>query len=123
MVNSFAQQVADCVNTYGLDGVDLDDEYAEYGKISGLPSPSSTIMGSLITKLRELIPNKLITTFYYGYAGSATGSLDYMWPDFGCNSYLPSGFPANKWAKLTISITNEGYTKPESSIINDCANS
>ena len=29
-IESFAQQVADCVNNYGLDGVDFDDEYAEY---------------------------------------------------------------------------------------------
>lgn len=123
MINSFAQQVANCVNTYGLDGVDLDDEYAEYGKISGLPSPSSTIMGNLISKLRELMPDKLITAFYYGYAGSATGSLDYMWPNFGCSETPPSGFSKNKWAKLTISITNEGYTRPSSSTINSCANS
>lgn len=123
MISSFAQQVADCVNTYGLDGVDLDDEYAEYGKISGLPSPSSTIMGSLITKLRELMPNKLITTFYYGYAGSATGSLDYMWPNFGCNENPPSGLPTSKWAKLTISITNQGYTTPGSGTIQECSNS
>ncbi|UVV52559.1 glycosyl hydrolase family 18 protein [Bacteroides thetaiotaomicron] len=34
-IESFAQQVADCVNNYGLDGVDFDDEYAEYGRISG----------------------------------------------------------------------------------------
>lgn len=36
-IESFAQQVADCVNNYGLDGVDFDDEYAEYGRISGTP--------------------------------------------------------------------------------------
>ena len=127
MINSFAQQVADCVDTYGLDGVDLDDEYAEYGKISGLPSPSSTIMGNLIAKLRELMPNKLITAFRYGYATglntTATGKLNYMWPDFGCTATPPTGFSASKWAKLTISITNEGYTRPSSGSINTCANS
>ncbi len=121
MINSFAQQVANCVNTYGLDGVDLDDEYAEYGKISGLPSPSSTIMGNLISKLRELMPDKLITAFYYGYAGAATSNLDYMWPNFGCSETPPSGFAKNKWAKLTISITNQGYTTPSSTAIQSCA--
>lgn len=29
----------------------------------------------------------------------------------------------NKWAKLTISITNEGYTNPISTEIQSCANS
>jgi chitinase len=28
----FAQQLANTVNTYGLDGIDFDDEYSEYGK-------------------------------------------------------------------------------------------
>lgn len=127
MINSFAQQVADCVNTYGLDGVDFDDEYAEYGKISGLPSQSGTIMGNLITKLRELMPNKLITSFYFGNAwymnATAMNKLDYLWPNFGCNETPPSGFAMNKWAKLTISITNEGYTTPSSGKINTCAES
>lgn len=127
MINSFAQQVADCVNTYGLDGVDFDDEYAEYGKISGLPSPSSAIMGNLIAKLRELMPSKLITAFRYDYAiglnATATGKLNYMWPDFGCSPTSPTGLTNSKWAKLTISITNQGYTKPESSTIQGCSSS
>lgn len=127
MINSFAQQVADCVNTYGLDGVDLDDEYANYGIISGLPSQSGVIMGNLIAKLRELMPNKLITAFYFGNAynlnATAMGKLDYMWPDFGCSSYAPTGFPTSKWAKLTISITNQGSTRPSSTSIQSCANS
>ncbi len=127
MINSFAQQVADCVNTYGLDGVDLDDEYAEYGKISGLPSQSGTIMGNLIAKLRELMPDKLITAFYYGNAwymnSTAMNKLNYMWPNFGCSETPPSGFAKNKWAKLTISITNQGYTTPSSTSIQNCANS
>lgn len=127
MINSFAQQVADCVNTYGLDGVTFDDEYAEYGKISGLPSPNSTIMGNLIIKLRELMPNKLITAFYYGYVygmnATAMGKLDYMDPNFGCNSGVPSGFTNSKWSKLSISIYNSGYTNPSSDDIQYCANS
>lgn len=127
MINSFAQQVADCVDTYGLDGVDLDDEYAEYGKISGLPSPNSTIMGNLIAKLREKMPNKLITAFYYGYAtgmnSTAMNRLDYMWPNFGCTGTPPTGFPSSKWAKLTISITNTGGTIPYANEIQDCADS
>lgn len=50
MIESFAQQVATCVNTYGLDGVDLDDEYARYDLApAGLPSPSAVILGNLVT--------------------------------------------------------------------------
>lgn len=89
MLESFAQQVATCVNTYGLDGVDLDDEYARYDLApAGLPSPSAVILGNLVTRLRQLMPNKLITAFSFGnyipYMGATVfNSLDYMHPNFG----------------------------------------
>lgn len=111
-IDSFAQQIADCVNNYGLDGVDFDDEYAEYGRISGTPSPSGTIFSQLIQRLREVMPGKLITAFRYGYAGSfnqaALNTLDYMWPDFGTGWGAPSGFANSKWASMSIQYT-QGY--------------
>ncbi len=127
MLESFAQQVAACVNTYGLDGVDLDDEYARYDLApSGLPSPSATILGNLVTRLRQLMPNKLITAFYFGsyipYMGSTVfNSLDYMHPNFGCTVTSPSGLPDSKWAKLSVHIQSPYYTVPSSSIIENCA--
>ena len=104
-IESFAQQVADCVNNYGLDGVDFDDEYAEYGRISGTPSPSSALYGKLIQRLREIMPNKLITAFYYGYAGGFNQYADYMWPNFGSGWSAPSGFAHSKWASMSIQYT------------------
>lgn len=109
-INSFAQQIVTCINTYGLDGVDFDDEYAEYGKISGLPSPSGANFSMLIQRLRQLMPNKLITAFHYGYAGSfnttALNAIDYMWPNFGSGYSAPSGFSNSKWASMSIQYTD-----------------
>ena len=113
-ITSFANQVADCIEANGLDGVDFDDEYAEYGKISGTPSPSGTNFSALITALRAnpKMSGKLITAFYYGYAGgfnqAAKDALDYMWPNFGYDQYPPSGFPDSKWASMSIQYT-QGY--------------
>lgn len=128
MLESFAQQVAACVNTYGLDGVDLDDEYARYDLApSGLPSPSgATILGNLVTRLRQLMPDKLITAFYYGsyipYMGSTVfNSLDYMHPNFACTAASPLGLPDSKWAKLSVHIQSPYYTVPSSSVIESCA--
>lgn len=110
-ITSFANQVADCIEANGLDGVDFDDEYAEYGKISGTPSPSGTNFSALITALRanSKMSGKLITAFYYGYAGgfnqAAKNALDYMWPNFGYDQYPPSGFPDSKWASMSIQYT------------------
>lgn len=111
-VDSFAQQIADCVNNNGLDGVDFDDEYAEYGKISGTPSPSSYNFGLLIQKVRQLLPDKLITAFHYGYYVSfdqtTLNAISYMWPNFGTSWSAPSGFSNSKWASMSIQYT-DGY--------------
>ena len=121
-IDSFAQQLADCVATYGLDGVDFDDEYAEYGKISGTPGQSGTIFSQLVVRLRELMPNKLITAFRFGNAvgfnQDALDALDYMWPDFSFNQPAPAGFPNSKWARMSIHYTDN---RPADRYIQSCA--
>lgn len=65
----FALQLANTVNTYGLDGIDFDDEYSEYGNNgTGQPNDSSFVM--LVQELRTLLPNKIISFYYYGPAAS-----------------------------------------------------
>ena len=128
MIDSFAQQVATCVNTKGLDGVLLDDEYARYDLApAGLPTPSSSILSSLILKLRELLPTKKIMVFWYGnympgISPAAINAIDYFHPDYGCH-YPTSGIPASKWSKLTIRETNQGGTTPDYETIDDCSSS
>nr|WP_315030342.1 endo-beta-N-acetylglucosaminidase H [uncultured Chryseobacterium sp.] len=65
----FALQLANTVNTYGLDGIDFDDEYSEYGQNgTGQPNDSSFVM--LVQELKALLPNKIISFYYYGPAAS-----------------------------------------------------
>jgi hypothetical protein len=83
---AFAQQLADAVNTYGLDGIDFDDEYAEYGN-NGTGQPNASSFVYLVTALRQLLPNKIISFYYYGpaasrlsYNGVTVGSkINYSW--------------------------------------------
>lgn len=65
----FAQQLAHTVNAYGLDGIDFDDEYSDYGQNgTGQPNDSSFVM--LVQELRALLPDKIISFYYYGPAAS-----------------------------------------------------
>lgn len=83
---AFAQQLANAVNTYGLDGIDFDDEYAEYGN-NGTGQPNSSSFVYLVTALRNLLPNKIISFYFYGpaasrlsYNGVTVGSkVNYSW--------------------------------------------
>ena len=126
MIDSFAQQVATCVNTKGLDGVRLDDEYARYDLApAGLPTPSSSILSSLILKLRELLPTKKIMVFWFGdympgISPAAINAIDYFHPNYGCHS-TTSGIPASKWSKLTIRETNQGGTDNTEQSIRYCS--
>lgn len=123
MVESFAQQIAACVKKYNLDGVDFDDEYAEYWKApSNLPAPSTTIFGNLIKRVRQLLPGKLVTAFDYGgytdFDGTTMKAISYMWPDFGVNWGTPIGLGDSKWARMSIHCTDG---RPSAGAIQKCA--
>ncbi|WP_394938049.1 endo-beta-N-acetylglucosaminidase H [Psychromicrobium sp. YIM B11713] len=88
----FADQLANAVTTYGLDGIDFDDEYTEYGN-NGTGQPNASSFYYLVTALRnKLGSGKLITLYDIGpsadrlsYAGnSIADTFDYSWnPYYG----------------------------------------
>ncbi|ASK32451.1 chitinase [Chryseobacterium sp. T16E-39] len=83
---AFAQELADAVTTYGLDGIDFDDEYANYGA-NGTGQPNQSSFVYLVTALRDLLPDKIISFYNIGpsasnlsYNGVTVGSkVDYAW--------------------------------------------
>ncbi|MBB5635880.1 hypothetical protein HDE68_001768 [Pedobacter cryoconitis] len=90
----FAQQLSNAVTTYGLDGIDFDDEYSEYGN-NGTGQPNSSSFVYLVTALRQLMPNKIISFYNIGpsasnlsYNGVTVGSkVNYAWnPYYGTYS-------------------------------------
>lgn len=84
--NDYAQLLSNAVTTYGLDGIDFDDEYADYGT-NGTGQPNSSSFVYLVTALRTLMPTKIISFYFYGPAASrlsfngvTVGSkVDYSW--------------------------------------------
>lgn len=87
----FAAQVADVVERYGLDGVDLDDEYSDYG-VGGTPQPNDRSAGWLISALRAELPDAVLSFYDIGPASASLAAtdpavnaqLDYAWnPYYG----------------------------------------
>ncbi|MGN8025394.1 endo-beta-N-acetylglucosaminidase H [Microbacterium sp. 22242] len=69
---AFAQQLADVVQKYGLDGIDFDDEWSEYGK-NGTGQPNASSFPYLVKELRtKMGPHKLITLYNIGPASETT---------------------------------------------------
>ncbi|MGN8050089.1 endo-beta-N-acetylglucosaminidase H [Curtobacterium sp. 22159] len=111
----FASQVAATVSKYGLDGVDLDDEYADYGT-NGTAQPNQQSIGWLISALRADMPGKLISFYDIGPAASSLSSssstigskLDYAWnPYYGTYS-APSipGLGKDRLSAAAVDIQN-----------------
>ncbi|MER5562029.1 chitinase [Streptomyces sp. CB01201] len=88
---TFARQLSDAVAKYGLDGIDFDDEYAEYGN-NGTGQPNSSSFVHLVTALRANMPDKLISLYNIGPAASrlsyggvnVSSKFNYAWnPYYG----------------------------------------
>lgn len=110
-VEDFAGKVAAQVAATGLDGVELIDEWAEYG--SGVyPSPNTYSYDKLVIRLRELMPDKIITMKDIGYtANFSAEALSAI--DFGYYAYFNPfsfcstsgiGLPASKWAPISFNL-------------------
>ncbi|KAL9063890.1 MAG: hypothetical protein Q9157_008041 [Trypethelium eluteriae] len=103
----FASQVSDALNQYGLDGVDLDDEYADYGT-NGTPQPNDQSIGWLISALRTDLGDKLVTFYNYGpasdYLSSSSASigsqLSYSW-NANYDSYEAPNIPGLSKSQLS----------------------
>ncbi|WP_433163500.1 endo-beta-N-acetylglucosaminidase H [Kribbella sp. CA-247076] len=116
--DAFAQELADAVNQYGLDGIDFDDEYAGYGN-NGTGQPNDFSFVYLVSALRQKLPNKLITLYDIGPASdrltyngvSIANTFDYAWNPWYGTWMVPSG-PS---AKSRLSPAAVSYSATSSS--------
>lgn len=113
-----AEILAWAVEEYDLDGIDFDDEWANYGENPNFPSSVDGSFSGLIIKLRneldERFPNehKLITVLNIGNASTlssdAIADCDFGWSgNFGPNTYNsnPILWPKEKWAAQAIDLS------------------
>lgn len=119
----FALQIAHTVYTYGLDGVDLDDEYAGYGN-NGTGQPNSSSFVMLLQELKLAMPDKLITFYYIGpattrqsYNGDAAGNyINYAWNPYYGTYDAPVVPPLNN-SKLSAAATWIQNSNPQSTSV------
>ena len=112
---AFAQQLSNAVTTYGLDGIDFDDEYADY-PTSGSGQVNSSSFVYLVTALHQLMPNKIISFYDYGpaasylsYNGVTVGSqINYSWNAIYGTYSVPNvpGLAKSALAPAAIDVQN-----------------
>ena len=119
--DAFAQELADAVTQYGLDGIDFDDEYAEYGN-NGTGQPNDSSFYYLVSALRQKLPNKLITLYDIGPAAarlsyngqSVADTFDYAWNPYYGSWGVPRG-PSAK-SKLSPAAIQYGSTSQATAV-------
>ncbi|ASK31453.1 hypothetical protein CEY12_15635 [Chryseobacterium sp. T16E-39] len=107
----FALQIANTVYTYGLDGVDLDDEYSDYGN-NGTGQANSSSFVMLLQELKLAMPDKLITWYYIGpattrqaYNGDNAGNyINYGWNAY-YGTYSAPSIPPLANSKISAAAT------------------
>jgi hypothetical protein len=100
------------VAKYGLDGIDFDDEYAEYGN-NGTGQPNDSSFVYLVTALRANMPDKIISLYNIGpsatrlsYDGvDVSSKFDYAWnPYYGTWQVPGIALPKSKLSPAAVEI-------------------
>lgn len=114
----FAQQLADVVTKYSLDGIDFDDEYC-----TGTTNPSSFPL--LVNALRGLLPDAYLTLYFIGgasetltYENINVGTLLNLAYNPYYSEFIPVSVPPMTDSQIGAAAINMGpgndtYTPPE----------
>lgn len=113
--DAFAAELAATVKKYRLDGIDLDDEWSEYG-VNGTGQPNDSSFVYFVSALRHRLGNdKLITFYNIGPSGERTvyHGLKAGWLlDYAYNPYYGSwqppqipGMPKSKLGAGAVDLT------------------
>lgn len=118
----FARDVAEVVETYDLDGVDIDDEWVQYGT-DGVPAANDRSAAWLVKALDQELPKDSIISLYdIGETAetlkeaphSVLKRLDYIWnPYYG--QYNVPEFPGVAPSRLGAAAIDLGQTAPATS--------
>lgn len=119
----FAGQMKYWQDKTHIDGWDVDEEYAEYHKLSNYPHNENSPLWFLRAS-RETMPNTLLVHYEYSTPFSASqvdekgkraiDYLDYSWHDYGVNSPSYIGMPNERFGKQSIQASQGGLRWGES---------
>ena len=115
----FARECKQYADKYGFDGYDIDEEYAEYGKVKDKPYVGGKSTLWFVRAMKEVMPDKLLTLYDFGhslYSGltdeqgkEAKDYIDYSWANYSENHGSSIGLPKEKYGKQSIEANYGTY--------------
>ncbi|MGV4461138.1 BT_3987 domain-containing protein [Ornithobacterium rhinotracheale] len=108
----FAKELKRVTDKIGIDGWDIDEEYADYFKQPGLRKKGSTSYMWYIKAMKEVMPDKLLTLYDYGHrigfkahtddGKNVTELIDYTWSDYGVSGASGIGVEPARYGARSI---------------------
>lgn len=126
----FAEDLRSIVESYGLDGVDFDDEYSKYSQFPIRPGCVEYNAGPyarLLYEVKRLMPDKLVTVYQIGQALGRDGKgftmlidgvrpgdfIDYAYTDYGAlYDVLHLGMTRAQWGVGSLDMTYGSESNP-----------
>lgn len=114
----FARQCKHYTDKLGIDGWDIDEEYARYDVLPEKPEKGNQSLLWFMRAMKEVMPDKLLTLYDYGHnlrydSVDETGKkpkdyLDYSWANYSEDHGSFAGIPDERYGKLSIEAAQGG---------------
>ena len=112
-LNHIMNQIGEFFDKYPfVDGLDMDEEYAEYYKLSSRPT-SADSWKKFCNEFRRRFPDKILSAFWfetgYGVNSVEKGIIDYAWPNYGgSGSTVPSPIYRSNYTYTSYELRRSG---------------
>ncbi|MBK7099669.1 MAG: DUF1735 domain-containing protein [Sphingobacteriales bacterium] len=118
----FAKECKWYTEKLGIDGWDIDEEYADYNVLPSKPVKGIPSYFWFMKAMKEVMPDKLLTLYDYAHPIRATSVdengktaidyIDYSWSDYRRNQTSYAGLPNTRYGKLSIEA-NSGLSSAQ----------
>lgn len=128
----FARQCKEIADKTGIDGWDIDEEYADYHMLRSKPQKGAQSVLWLMRAMKEVMPDKLLTMYDYslyvsGYTDDqgkqAKDYIDYSWTDYGRTHASTINLPKHKYGTQSIEFGQGQFrntTQAAQANLNEC---
>ncbi|WP_447640858.1 MULTISPECIES: BT_3987 domain-containing protein [Chitinophagaceae] len=113
---SFAQDCKNWADKLGIDGFDIDEEYADYSVRPELPTKGTQSSFWFLRAMKTVMPDKILTLYDYGFnlssssrddqGKAAVDYIDVSWSDYNVTGGSSIGMPGNRYGNRSIEANN-----------------
>lgn len=116
----FARQCKELADRTGVDGFDIDEEYAKYENRPELPRKGNQSVFWFMRAMKEVMPDKLLTLYDYGLWSLNSSSqdehgkfvsdyVDFSWSNYWENHASYTGIPNERYGMLSLEAYQRSY--------------